>query len=198
MASGSPITGAAQTSIGAQCDSAATGTEVESADVNNPFQAIENDVATIAKRIACGYTTSVAGAWIVDLAAGGQQSFLGLATVEKDKSGVHDIDVPHGSVMTEFRVYVAPNTHVSLPGTMPTFGLWKVKIDGTGSTNISTGTDSSGTVGAYNAIHELVFSLGPHVTVDRVNYVYYFLFTGESGANKDDMDILPPRVTLLA
>lgn len=192
------ITGTAGTSINATCTVSNDGQMIAEGESSATAQSIENDIATAAKRLALGYTTSVAGPWIVELAAGGQKSFFGLTTVEQDKSARHDLDLPHGAVLTQIKIYVAPATHANLPGTMPTFGLWSESINGTGSTNITTLTDSSGTVGAYNAIHELSGTLGPSVTVDRNAKVYYLVFTGESGTDKDDIDILPPRVTLSA
>lgn len=190
------ITGVAGTSINAQCTVSNDGQPINQTESSATAQSICNDVKTIAKRLGCGYTTSVGGSWVVDLAAGGQKLFPGLTTVEKDKSAFRPVDLPHGAVVKKIRLYIAPATHANLPGTPPTFTFWEVPVDGSASSSVGGGVDATSPVAAYNAIHEVVFTLSPTVTIDRNANSYYMLVSGESGSDKDDIDILAPRVEI--
>jgi hypothetical protein len=195
------ITGVAGTTINAQCTVTNAGGFITQSESSVTAQSIENDLATTAKRLGCGYTVSVQQPWVVDPDSGGaNESHFGVATVDKGKRAKVALDLPHGAVLTQIRVYVFPaSPHGALPGTMPTLSLVKWSVTGGSGTVITTGTDGSGSVVAYEALHELVFSLSPTVTVDRSAYVYYLEFNQEDDPNAlDGGAVLQPRIHINA
>lgn len=71
--------------------------------------------------------------------------------------------------------------HADLPGLMPQIALVSVDAAGT-QTTIDTVTDSSASVGAYDANHSVVLALGAPETVSGSN-AYYVLVLGEAGSD---------------
>lgn len=99
------------------------------------------------------------------------------------------IELPNGSTVTSLTIYIDPETHASLPGTMPTARLKRLDTAGS-ETNVSDlATDSSANAGAYSAAHTIVVnqqSGAPlSLVIDNSLYTYRLTITGESGANKD-------------
>lgn len=91
--------------------------------------------------------------------------------------------LPVGQI-TDFKIGLSHPVggHGSLPATMPRFLLLKRAVAATGSpTTIADVTDSSASVGAYEAYHE-VAATGLTETLS-VGNVYILLINGEAGAN---------------
>jgi hypothetical protein len=69
------------------------------------------------------------------------------------------------------------------PGTMPTLRIYRADMSTGAQTQIgSTGTDASGTIAAYELLHDITCSAIAHV-VDRTVNRYYALLRGETGGN---------------
>jgi hypothetical protein len=95
------------------------------------------------------------------------------------------IDVPVGTVIEALSVNCSGgydgNTHSSLPANKPILRL--LEIDSAGAiTEIDAQTDTSASVGAYDASHSIDLVLGsPYTTLGLRRYL--LSFQGESGAN---------------
>lgn len=76
--------------------------------------------------------------------------------------------------------FTAPYTHAGLPGTMPTITVYR-QTDGT-ATSVSSATDSSANVAAYDAFHAI--SASPNHTI-VAGAQYHVKVTGEAGANSN-------------
>lgn len=89
--------------------------------------------------------------------------------------------LPRGSELTAMTGrWKGAAGHGGLP-TMPTVELLRLDETGAAST-LATATDGSGSVGAYEAWHDLAWSTGG-VTLDQAAYRYLLRVTGESGGN---------------
>lgn len=194
MAHGSSIVGSTNNTIAAQCGSAATGTQVESADVNDGFTSIENDLACIRDQLGGALATFAHQPWLVDgVAATGSGA---QDTIPLDKSGIMYLPAPHGSKLVAITIRVIPNVHAALPGTMPQFRVFKIDGVTGASTTLFTKVDPSASTVAYNAAHNVTQTLGTPEVIDRVGHVYMLQFDGESGANKDDLLIGQPILSI--
>jgi hypothetical protein len=75
--------------------------------------------------------------------------------------------------------------HVGLPTSMPTLGLFYRAADSDTLTQVSTWqSDTSATVGAYEARHSILLNLGGGHLVDA-SREYFVAFRGETGANSE-------------
>lgn len=154
----------------------------------------------LANRVGLGKTIAPSGAWY-SLATGvwaPLETIGSTAPIPVDKSALMSLDLPHGAVITAIRVWVWPRAHAALPGTQAEVKLWRAELSPAAgpTTTIFDGVDSTGTVGAYTSAHELVFSMSPHITLDRETYRYWIEILGETGANKATLDVYPPRFTV--
>ncbi|WP_437591483.1 hypothetical protein [Sorangium sp. So ce1000] len=94
-----------------------------------------------------------------------------------------ELDVPHGATLTSVTIRVQPNTHGSLPATMPQIRVLRTSSNEiTGQIVGSVTADSSGSVGAYNAAHSITIS-GLSEVIDRSQYNYYVKLEGEASTN---------------
>lgn len=190
----STVTGVAGSAINAVCAVSNNGVQIANGESAATAQSIVNDLATIAGK---GQTRFVQHPWVVAVAAGGQLVAIGgIVFVEKDKSAVVSLDLPHGVTMSAISLRIAPATHVSLPQHQPSISLNIYDANGGGGSSQGT-QDAQATVGAYNAVHTITLTLSPHVTIDRTVSVYTLSFTQESGTNHDDGYIVQPAVTLV-
>jgi hypothetical protein len=94
------------------------------------------------------------------------------------------LDLPHGCTLNTVTVYIDPAAgHGGLP-TLPNVKVYKTAPDvGTQTQLGSTSTDTSGSVGAYEAIHAMPTISSINEVIDREALRYYLVFTGEAGGN---------------
>jgi len=89
------------------------------------------------------------------------------------------VGVPHGARLTAASLLVQGATHGALPDVMP--AMWIRRSDGSGGyTNVGSGTDGSGSVGAYAAVHQIAATFDH--TMDSA-YRYWVVFRGEYSTN---------------
>jgi hypothetical protein len=70
--------------------------------------------------------------------------------------------------------------HGDLPSSKPNLALVRQAPDGSATTNVASQTDTSGSVGAYEATHTITIA---DLTSVPVDYVWEILITSESGTN---------------
>lgn len=93
------------------------------------------------------------------------------------------LDLPHNAVLTSIIVYVQGGSgHGSLPTSMPILDFIRVTV-ATGATSSASATDSSATVGVYEAVHNITYTPAPGYTIDRDTYKYVVALTSESDAS---------------
>lgn len=152
----------------------------------------------LANRQGLGKTLAFAGPWIHDTGSGYEIRNVGGAfdTVTANKTAALPLDLPHGAAIAGLKIWIAPRSHVTLPDDQVIVSLWRGPIQpGVSLTSIFTGADATA-LGSYNAARELAFSVSPRIVVNREAYTYWATVTGEGGANSQDVDIYPLRVTL--
>jgi hypothetical protein len=128
-----------------------------------------------------GITRVHMGDWYEDT---GGLTRMAPRSIPVDSVSTSPLQLPNGSTLTEVTFYLDPANHsgTGLPGTMPTFQIWKQALaTGVSSQIGSTATDASVDATAYSALHTIVKS-GLSEVIDNANYRYWFIFTGEGGA----------------
>lgn len=137
-----------------------------------------------------------AGPW-VKLADG--TCAAAIATLEGGASDQAEIvlDLPHGQVLTAIRVAFDPTNVGALPGTMPSIAMFRYPRTGGGEVAVgSPVTDSSGSTGAYNAVHDVEITGLSH-TIDRSTNVYVLRVQGSSGSSPaNDVQAFNPRAVV--
>lgn len=90
---------------------------------------------------------------------------------------------PSGRILT-IGAWIVPQTgHTGLPATLPTITISRaLRLDPSTYEDVLTATQTAATYAAYEAGRFFSATLGTAHTIDH-NYLYYFRFTGESGAN---------------
>lgn len=102
---------------------------------------------------------------------------------------------PHGATVTSITArLIGASGHGGLPANMPDVMFYKYSVDGS-YTSIGTATDSSGTVGAYEANHAVTLGSMSEV-LDYSTYSYEILVSGEASTNAaDDLDLTGASIT---
>ncbi|MFA5186347.1 MAG: hypothetical protein WC551_07730 [Patescibacteria group bacterium] len=156
---------------------------------SDDYQTINTQTVSRKQNIMCGtgssgtttYWYTVDGAWSQNLSAGSYSYALTI-----------DLDIPHGSYITDIYVRFWPQTHTALPASMPAFRF--VYLGPAGTSVVTSVTDTSN-LATYNTSHEVAMALGAY-SVDRTNYAYQVRIEGEYGANSiTDMRVQAVRVT---
>jgi hypothetical protein len=116
-----------------------------------------------------------------------KQVAVATAAVTNDDALYLPFDPPHGATLSAFffwfKVPVGP--HGALPSVMPRVVLTKTDLTTGTVTTISSLSDPSATVGAYETLHN-ISAFGGTEVIDRTKYRYDFTFFGEydgGGAN---------------
>lgn len=100
----------------------------------------------------------------------------------------------HGMKLTSVSFWLHPDSHGSLPPTMPTFTVQRRAVAGGSAVSIGPGvTDPSANTTVYDTSHTIACPItagnGPGGTseiVDLTQYVYYGVFVAESGGAPAD------------
>jgi hypothetical protein len=98
------------------------------------------------------------------------------------------LDLPHGAELIEIRaVFKGAGGHGALPLSMPKFGVVRYGNLTLVPVSLLSGsglvTDSSASVAAYEAIHEIVYTPDQNTLIDRALYSYGLNFMGEGHTN---------------
>ena len=89
--------------------------------------------------------------------------------------------VPLAASITEIEAQVCGATgHGGLPSNMPSLGIMRTDPDGTSPTSAGSQSDTSATVGAYEATHPITLT---GLNLQPTNYVWKIVVTSESGTN---------------
>lgn len=93
------------------------------------------------------------------------------------------VRIPHGATLTAVALIVqGASGHAALPTAKPSMAMKSMSTAGAVVTIGSTPTDPSGTVAAYEAVHQITLS-GLNEVIDRVTKRYFVYLTGEGGTN---------------
>jgi len=185
----------------------ADGDDDKAASFNPTTQGIADDVARLAngkqatatiERTYCHFEYGIdttAGTpqhvhWVKNhgaspiAAASWQQQNNGVADVRNDSALYLPFDPPHGATLSAFFFWfdVPVGPHGALPSVMPRVVLTKTDITTATVTSITSLSDTTATVGAYETVHN-ISAFGGTEVIDRTKYRYDFTFFGESGTN---------------
>lgn len=134
-------------------------------------------------------TRTITRHFVVDVEERGDYSQVGGNVWQQGGSGGSTIRIlleklPHGGQIQKIhlRWTGAAITRAALP-TLPSFDLYRIDENGT-ATSVANETDASGSVGAYEANHDITWDgTASPIDIDTATYRYILKVTGENTPN---------------
>jgi hypothetical protein len=175
----------------------------DASSVNVAFEGLADDISRLAKGGMTSatvtrsfahfeYTAGAINAWIRYRSTVSTYTSHWSQSSTTEDTGAGDtilwgvLDLPHGARLAAVFLSVASDgTHAALPETMPSFTLYQQHLSSGVVTILGTATDSSATVAAYEAPHQIGLSVSPNHVVDRETSTYLIAVSGEYGTNSD-------------
>jgi len=199
------ITGTPGTTINAQCLVSNDGQPIDFTESSATAQSIVDDLATIGAgnvaiagnktfsgNTAFGSAPTLSTPLSITRAQGAPVARTGTWTPSATTAGIvaggtgggatFEVQPPHGSKLTDVRVWILPNTgHAGLPTVRPQIQLVTIANTG-GVTAIATQSDLTLNVVTYENNHAIAIT-GLNHTVDRSAFRYAVFYSDEASTN---------------